>query len=102
MPPPLGLCKLSTHKTSKWITGAPTAGVGLALAAVGFVGTCRGGAGVWADSVAPTAGLSAQLLRSWYLTSVDLRLPICTGGFVNTGPEGHQGLLLVFPWLRCS
>ena len=34
------LCKLSACGTSEWKTGAPMAGTGLTLAAVGFVGAC--------------------------------------------------------------
>lgn len=32
-----GLCKRSAYRTSAWTMGAPVAGVGLELAAVGFV-----------------------------------------------------------------
>ena len=45
--------------TSERITGAPVAGTGLALVALGFA-ILRGGAGVQADSAVPTAGPGAS------------------------------------------
>ena len=69
------LCNFSTCGTSEQTMGAPAAGAGLALAAVGFVGVCTRGLGqarVSAASTAPKAGPGTQLLQSWDLTSVDL------------------------------
>ena len=69
------LCKLSACRTSKWAASAPAAKMGLALAAVGFVGTYTGGSGqarVWAAPIVHTAGPDPWLLQSWDLTSVDL------------------------------
>ena len=95
------LCKLSTCEASQQNTGASVAGSGLALAAVGFVGAATHtlrqsqGLGYFPSSHSGSRCVTAV---SWYLTSVDLCLQICTGGFVNTVPEGHQALLLAFPW----
>lgn len=67
--------------------GTSMAGMGLALAAVGFVDKRMqrmGWTKVWDASIAPMAGLGTRLLQPFYPTSVDLRLWICTGGFVKT------------------
>lgn len=51
-----------------------------------------GGAGVWAASRAPTVAPGAQIL--WSGTWLQW---ICTGGFLKTAPEGHQGQLPASP-----
>ena len=85
------VCATSLH--------APLAGTGPALAAVGFVDAWRLGQGLGCF-FSSHSGSRCATTGSWYLTSVDLCLWICAGGFVNTTPEGNQGRLLAFPQLR--
>ena len=73
------LHQLSTYMTSKWIAGTPMAEMGLALAAMGFVGTC-----MWRLDQSmncfhtPMVHPGAQPQQSSHLTSVDLCWQICS------------------------
>lgn len=79
--------KLNACVMSEQITGAPLAGTGTgpALAAVDLA--CGGGAGVWADSIAPMVGLGVRLQWSRCLTS---SADLCCG-FGSTVTDGHPG-----------
>ena len=69
------LLKFSACRTSQRTKGAPAAAMGLALAAVGFVGMFLWGLSetrVWDSSIAHTAGPGSCLLQSRDLTSVNL------------------------------
>ena len=98
---PLWLCKPCTCGTSKPITVVSVAGADLAFAATGFAGqACRGRAGVWADTTAPTVVGPRRWLhatttgpRAWLQWT-------CASGFLSTVPEGHVGWLLAFLGLR--
>lgn len=71
--------KLSTYITSNWTAGTPMAGMALALAAVGFVGTCMWRLDQSMDCFhTPTVHPGAQPQQSSYLTSVDLCWHICS------------------------
>ena len=92
------LCKL--RGICKHITGAPVGRSGLAIAAEVSVGTYRGRAEVWANSIAPMVSPVVQPQQSWGLTSAALHQWVHDTGFVSSVPERHPGQPPEFPWLR--